>query len=1013
MTQTKKYFRSAEHLEDDAAVLALLKREFPEVEPETLSPVSRRRFVQLLGASAALASATTGCRWETEKIVDLGARPDNRTPGVPQYFSTAMEIAGVALPLRVTCFDGRPIKVEGNPLFAPTGGASSVATQAAMLSFYDPDRSRNVVAKRDDAFVDASRQEFLTATASMWQALRGKQGQGLRVLAQASSSAAMAEVRDRLLRTYPKAVWHEYEAVSDDETRAGTRVAFGAAFRPLYRLERADVVLAIDCDLFGDHPNAIAHSRAFATRRDPDAAPMSRLFAVESSFSATGATADHRLPLRSSLMGVFLNGLEEALGVPGAPGASPLTGESKTGVFIRALAADLNAARGRCLIAIGGRQPAAVQARVHRLNEILGNVGKTVSYVREQLPERGKHVADVKALADAMAGGQVETLVILGGNPVFDAPADAAFGDQLSKVKTTIHLGLYRDETGRRADWHLPLAHDLETFGDARAYDGTLLLKQPMIAPLHGGMSALELTAMIAGDELAEGHDLVRRAFDVLVSTTDQEWRRALRDGFVAAAQWPIEEPTVRADLPPMPAAGPLGDDLDNGRLEIDFVPCPKVYDGRFANNGWLQELPDFMTRMTWDNVALIAPRTAKALGVATEDLVTLKLGDRSVDCAVYVMPGQAPGAVTVWLGYGRTAAGGVGGDLERDVAPVGFDVQRLRTTESFWFATGLSVAKKGETYRLAMVQDHHMMDTVGMKGREERIEMLIHEGDVAEYRTDPKSVHGAEHGPPLKSLWDPPATYETGHKWGLAIDLATCTGCSACVIACQAENNIPVVGKERVWRSREMHWLRIDRYFEGDVDDPAVAHQPVACQQCENAPCEQVCPVGATMHSKEGLNDMVYNRCVGTRYCSNNCPYKVRRFNFFNYHLDLKEPENEVLKMVFNPEVTVRARGVMEKCTYCTHRITMARQAAKNAGRQLKDGDVVTACQQVCPSQSIVFGDLNDPESKVARKHANPRSYAMLAFLNVKPRTEYLARITNRNPALVKAKPAGAANGH
>jgi MoCo/4Fe-4S cofactor protein with predicted Tat translocation signal len=1015
VTETKQYYRSLKHLENEAEVLAMMRKEFPEFEPEKLSPVSRRRFVQLLGASAALASAT-GCRWETEKIVDENTRSENRTPGVAQYFSSAMELGGVAYPLRVSCYDGRPIKAEGNPNYAPYGGAATTHAYASLLEMYDPDRRSLVTKRSGGTATESDFAKFAAETGPNWQALRSKQGEGLRVLAGATSSSTLADVRRRFETTYPKAKWHEWEALSGDESREGARLAFGAVYRPLYDLAAADVVVCLDCDLLGEHPNSMAHSRAFATRRDPDAGSMSRLYAVEAMYSATGAAADHRLPLRSHLIGAFLLGLEEALQLPGAPGASSMTGDSKAGHFIRALAGDLKAAGGKSLIVIGPHQPAAVQARVHRLNEMLGGVGTAVRYVKEQAAERATHFASIQELAADMAGDKVDTLVMLGGNPVYDAPVDCRFGEALAKVKTKIHLSLYDDETSAASDWHLPMAHYLESWGDARTYDGTHVLIQPTLLPLYDGKSAIELIAMLGGDELSSGQDLVRRAFDALYGGDETMWRRSLRDGIVAidSARVAPETPKVAANLPPMPAAGSVEDELQNGQLEVNFAACPKVYDGRFANNGWLQEMPEFMTRQTWDNVALIGVATAKRLGVTTEQMATFKLGDRSLDCAVYVMPGHAQSSVTFWLGYGRTRAGAIGGHTEKQVASVGFDTYKLRGASNPWFASGLTVTPKAETYKLAQTQEHHMMDEVGMQGREERVPMLIHETEVGAYKADPKAAHPASHSPPLVSLWDPPEKYETGHKWGLSVDLTTCTGCNACVIACQAENNVPVVGKERVWRSREMHWMRIDRYFTGDVDDPAVASQPVMCQQCENAPCEEVCPVGATMHSKEGLNDMVYNRCVGTRYCSNNCPYKVRRFNFFNYHLKIKEdPSTEILKMLFNPEVTVRARGVMEKCTYCTHRISAARAKAKNERRDMRDGDVITACQQACPSQSIVFGDLNDANSRVSKKHANPRAYAMLDFLNIKPRTLYMARISNRNPALVKPKAAAAHGGH
>ncbi len=998
MTNTRKYYRSISDRQIDAEFRTLLQREFPDVDADKLDPLSRRRFLQLLGASATLAAAA-GCRWEDEKILTFNERPQNRIPGVPQHFATAMEVAGVATPLLMTCYDGRPVKAEGNPDHPDSNGASGSFAQSSVLTLYDPDRSTHVIGQTGGMATPSDFARFLDQNREELQRLRRTRGTGLGILCESSSSPTLADMKSRLLRAMPQAKWHEWEAISDDETREGSRLAFGKPYRSLVSLQNADVVLCLDDDLLGSHPAALRHIRAFASRRDPDAGAMNRLYAVESNFSVTGSNADHRLPLRSGLVGAFLVALLSELGVEGAMGASTITANERIGSFIAAVAKDLKNHRGRSVVTCGPNQPAPVHAQVHRLNQWLGNAGKTVGYVPDPRGDQPRHAASLASLVEDMEQGRIDTLLILGGNPVYTAPADVDFTAALGKVGNSIHLSLYRDETSRRCRWHLPQAHFLESWGDARAWDGSLLVQQPMIAPLHGGKSAIEVLAMITLDELTDGYDLVRRTFDEQVAPDDETWRKSVHDGLLLGSAPKLETPAVQAALPPMPAAGLATEAVENGKFELNFIPDSRLFDGRFANNGWLQELPDYMTKLTWDNVALMNAADADELGVKTGQIVQLSSHGRELRIAAYVMPGHARGAVTVALGYGRTAAGVVGGSEEHEVDAAGFDTYRLRGSNGLGFIGGLRIEPTRRKYELAMVQDHHMIDTVGMEGRQERLELLVREADVAEYRENPGFVHDLDHGPELKSLWA--AHPYDGQRWGMAIDLTKCTGCSACVIACQAENNIPIVGKERVLQGREMHWIRIDRYFSGDVDDPSVVNQPVPCQQCENAPCEQVCPVGATMHSSEGLNDMVYNRCVGTRYCSNNCPYKVRRFNFFNYHLDLNEAENQVLKMVYNPEVTIRARGVMEKCTYCVQRIAAARVTAKNQKRGIRDGEITPACAQSCPASAITFGDLNVKDSVVKRDHDNPRAYAMLAMLNVKPRTAYLARIDNPNPDL------------
>jgi molybdopterin-containing oxidoreductase family iron-sulfur binding subunit len=646
----------------------------------------------------------------------------------------------------------------------------------------------------------------------------------------------------------------------------------------------------------------------------------------------------------------------------------------------------------------GPRQPPEVHAAVHRINAALGNVGQTLAYTADPEPDRPSHVEAIRALAADIAAHKVDTLVILGGNPAYDAPADLGLADALGSVAVRIRLGPYEDETSARSMWYLPQAHFLESWGDARSYDGTYSIQQPLIEPLHGGHSAIELLALLLGDAQPKAEQLVRATFKQIAGDKDFEarWSQSLQDGLLAGSRWPQETPKLvepgRVEPSP-PAAG-------DQAWEIVFCQDASVYDGRFANNGWLQEMPDPMTRITWDNAAVMSPATAHTLGVSDNTLVRLKYAGRQCELPVYVMPGQADRSIAVALGYGRTAAGQVGG-IRGTVESVGGNVYALRTSRAMDFDVGLSIEPTAATHVLAVVQDHHAIDAVGYAARAERAGELVREATLAHYREHPDFARHVVEQPELKSLWDEKAA--EGRRWGMTIDLSKCIGCNACVVACNAENNVPIVGRERVLRGREMHWIRVDRYFKGDPQDPQAVHQPVACQQCEMAPCEQVCPVAATVHSKEGLNDMVYNRCVGTRYCANNCPYKVRRFNFFNYHKNLEDSGNEVLKMLYNPEVTVRQRGVMEKCTYCVQRIQAVKIHAKNEGRPIVDGEIRTACQQVCPAQAILFGDLADANSAVAKAQADSRAYGMLAEMNFRPRTMYLARIRNPNPELEK----------
>lgn len=994
-TKGKPYWRSLSELENSPEFEEFLHREFPEAASEFPKGVSRRRWLQLMGASLALAGLS-GCRYQTEKIAPLAVRPENQIPGKPQRYATSVELAGAVRHLLVTCRDGRPTKVEGNPDHPYSRGASDAFSQASILDLYDPDRSSEPRQQSGGQTFTKTWEDFQRFASTHLEELKRTDGEGLCVLVEPTESVTLHHMLAALRAAYPKAGVFKYTSLSRENERAGSVLAFGEAYRTHYVLNNAKAIVCLDVDVLGEHPASIRLARDYTAGRDPEADSMNRLYAVESQFSITGAAADHRLPMRSSDIGGFLADLEarvqgmlDSAGAQAPPKAAP-----KRERFLHAVASDLVANRGKGVVAVGSRQPAQVHDRVHRLNALLGNVGKTVLYTSEQQGQNGAAIEGIDALAQRMRDGSVDALLILGGNPVYDAPADLKFSKALSKVKHAIHLSLYDDETSVRCEWHLPATHRFEAWGDARAYDGTVCVSQPLVEPLLGGKSAIEVIAMLLG-EPGDAQAMVRRSIDELLGTPldDKAWRRLLHDGSLADSSLPFVTPELKAEDASVSASE------DGGDLEIVFCTSPNVYDGRLANNGWLQETPGFLTKLTWDNAAIIAPQTAEERGVEHGTLVKLELGGKTVEIPAFVLPGQAAGSIGVALGYGRTAAGYVGGSEADGVDPVGVDVGVLRTTEATHFATGLTLTPTGKEYTLATTQDHHAIDKVGLEETGRRVGELVRERSLEEYKHPPESHHSGHH-PPLESLWKEPS--HEGHAWGMSIDLNSCIGCNACMVACQAENNVPIVGKDQVARGREMHWIRVDRYFRGDVDDPEAVHQPLTCHHCENAPCEQVCPVAATVHSQEGLNDMVYNRCVGTRYCANNCPYKVRRFNFFNNTKDLSEPNRELVQLAVNPEVTVRSRGVMEKCTYCVQRIQNTKIGARNEGRPIRDGEIQTACQQVCPTQAIQFGDLNQKTSRVAREHAGERAYGLLEELNVKPRTKYLERIRNPHPDLV-----------
>ncbi|MGE5235251.1 MAG: TAT-variant-translocated molybdopterin oxidoreductase [Acidobacteriota bacterium] len=994
----KAYWRSLDDLADSPAVQELMAREFPGLEQDLVDPATRRDFLKILGASLGMVGLTS-CRWPKELILPFTSRPEGRDPGVPVQYATVMELGGAAVGLLATSYDGRPIKLEGNPQHPGSLGAAGVFAQASVLELYDPDRSRYVVRREGSREANVGWDEFASFAGAHFQALRAARGEGLAVLSEASSSPSLDALKRRFAEAFPEAGWFEYEPLSYDAERAGTRMAFGVPVRPRLHFDRTSIIVCLEADPLYSHPDAVRLARGFAGGRRADNGEMNRLYAVEAALSLTGTAADHRLATRSGQVAAVAARLARELGSRGVPLPDPLGTmavapfddgmEKAVARFAAAAARDLAGARGTGVVIAGAGQPAEVHAFAHLLNAALGNIGNAVTYLADPEPERPAHVTAIRSLTDAIAAGKVKTLLILGGNPAYDAPADLDFASRLRAVPTSIHLGVFHDETGQACTWHVPRAHYLESWGDARAWDGTVSVQQPLIEALYGGKSSIEMVALACGDPDPNGHAIVRKTLADLRGAVDFDatWRRTLNDGVLAGSSAAdASRLTVDADGVAKVVAALGGRSVASG-LEAVFIADPSTYDGRFANNAWLQELPDPLSKITWDNAALVSPATAAKLGIRDGDVVAIGSGGRTIEIPACLLPGVADGTVVLPLGYGRTAAGRVGDG-------VGFDTYRLRTSTGMYAIDGVDVSRTGRSHTLATTQDHYAIDTVGFVERGQRIGELVREGTLEEFKRDPGFVKKEGGAPPSVPLFTE-LSYTGEHQWGMSIDLSACIGCNACTVACQAENNIPVVGRKQVSRGREMHWIRIDRYFSGKPETPKVLFQPVACQQCENAPCESVCPVGATMHSDEGLNQMVYNRCVGTRYCSNNCPYKVRRFNFFNYFKSVPQVE----RMVFNPEVTIRARGVMEKCTFCIQRIEAVKIAAKNDRRPIRDGEIVPACAQTCPTQAIVFGDLRDPASRVSRLHRQPRSYGMLAEINTKPRNLYLAKLRNPSP--------------
>ncbi len=1079
-----KYWRSLGQLADTPEFRAWAEREFPQGASELNSETSRRSFMKYMAASAALAGLSlSSCRREEKNLVPFSRGVEWSVPGKPIFYATSRPHRRGAQPLVVATHDGRPTKVEGNPFHSASKGATDIHSQSSLLDLYDPDRSRRFL----HAGVEVKEKDFVAALEALVK--EAGDGSGIAFLTENFKAPTYLRLKGELSKKLPKATWTEYEPLGGDEARAANEAAFGKGVRVLPNFEKADAILALDSDFLGFDEGTLDGIRAFSKRRSPEQA-MNRLYVVENRFSTTGGMADHRLRVQAGKIANVARQFAEIIAnktgdevLKAVVAKFPQTSifGSEQGKWITEAAEDLIAKKGKALVLVGYRQPAAVQALVHAMNGALGAYGATL-VGRKTSVKSGIGVAE---LAKAISGGNVKTLFILGGNPAFNTPSDLKFGQLLRNVKTVIRHGLYEDETTLSSDdggkqhwvkWHVPAAHYLEAWGDGRASDNSILAQQPMILPLYGGWSEIQILNFLLTGKKSDGLDLVQATFKQIARGIDAEsWAKFLHDGFLAGSEAKPEPVSLNGAAVAGLVAGykPAGEGI-----EVVFAPCPKVDDGRHANNGWLQELPDPITKLTWDNAALISPVTAEKLGVTQKQgnglfasRVRIEVNGGVLEIPAVVAPGHADDSITIALGYGRTFDGRVGGREGNYLSHggwgakktgVGFNAYKLRTLVSHYVASGAKVSKAAQdSYLLAITQEHGALEGRGADVmREATAELYNHEKDFAKDEhwlhhrgaMDAEAERRDKKGYPIpQSAYSHPELTDKRHQWGLAVDLSLCTGCSACMVACQSENNIPVVGKEQVAEGREMHWIRMDRYFvtnmndrqekdggsgkethKANINDPRMVMQPMPCQHCENAPCETVCPVNATVHSDDGLNVMAYNRCIGTRYCANNCPFKVRRFNFFDFNERQKDKYHrwnlinekgmpDSLKLSKNPNVTVRMRGVMEKCTFCVQRIQEAKIAAKVKAKDSADVQVPTdsftsACAQVCPTGALVFGNTKDPKSAVSKTKDNPRDYRLFDYIGVNARVSYLARVMNPNPKMPDVpKDAGAhaAGGH
>ena len=998
----KKYWRSVDELANTPEFQEAVEREFPGSPHAWGDDVSRRGFLKFMGASAALAGLAGCTKQPDEPIYPYIKQPEDLILGKPNYFATAHPFVTGAVPLLVKSDQYRPIKIDGNPEHPYNQGSSDPFTQATLLDLYDPDRSQHV------KFHDENREWAEFAVEFRNKVISTKDGTGIYFLSETITSPTLARQWKEVQAKYPKITLVQY-----DPAIAGTALANGLNVQ--YDLADADVIVSLDADFLSGAAFPGFHKlvRQYAERRkSPE--KLNRLYAIESTPTTTGLKAEHRLGLRASEIPAFTAELAKAVGVPGEPSAYAWTEEQKK--FLAALAKDLKAHAGKCVVIPGLYQDESVARLALVINNVLGNLEKTIAVSFEAVNSLPSNQSgDLKALVADLNAGKVDWLVILNDNPIYNAPADLEFAAAFEKAKMTAHLGSHVDETGQNAQWHIPAAHFLESWSDAGAYDGTVSIVQPMIDPLYGGKTAHHFFQALLDEPGLSPYEAVRETWKpVIKGDFETGWRKALHAGWIEGTsldhqdlvevggieaiqkQFAAHPGLVWPHKAPVPAP--------KNSLEIIFRPDPNVYDGRWANVGWLQELPKPVTNLSWDNAALVSGATLTKYGLEEDDIVELTVQGRKVNAPVIVAPGHPDNSVTVHLGYGRQTGRVAGG--------AGFNAYLIRTSDAPFYAVG-SMKKVPGKWGVAVTKSHfqdHRPKLFGGEGNgnnsleaDEAINErgIMRYATLEEYKADPGFANEGEAHPATdKSNTMFPNWEYKDNAWGMSIDMNSCTGCNACIVGCYAENNIPVVGKQQVRIGRNMQWLRIDTYFEGDLAAPRAHFQPMACQHCENAPCEQVCPVGATVHTPEGLNAMVYNRCVGTRYCSNNCPYKVRRYNFLLY----SDFETESLKLMRNPDVTVRSRGVMEKCSYCVQRISSAKIEADKENRAIRDGEVVTACQQACPAQAISFGNINDRESKVAKLQGDERSYQVLADLNTRPRTKYVAAVLNLNPELEAA---------
>lgn len=967
--KVRKQWRSLSEMAEQPGFEELLEKEYPrQAAAFAQGGFDRRTFLKLMGSALALVGVN-GCttRPPAEQVIPYVQNPEELVPGRPVFYASTLALGGFGSGVLIETHEGRPLRLEGNPRHPATLGASDVFIQAAILDMYNPDRSTIVTQQG----TPATWEEFTAAWSAAMAALPAD-GSGLAVLTESTSSPTLLAQLAALQAKYSGARWYQHDPVQDGTVEAGARMAFDRNVNTVYRLAAADVILTLDADLLGTMPGSLRYAREFAERRRvrTNAGPvsMSRVYAVECTPTTTGSVADHRLPLRPSEIELFARALAQALGVSVGGSVAEIPWDA---AWFDGVVADLQANPGRSLVAVGRQQPPVVQALGHAINAALGNVGATVVYTEPVLSEA---TADLRALVQDSATGAVQALLILGGNPVYTAPADVDLAGALATMPFSAHLSLFQDETSAVTTWHLPQTHFVEEWSDARSYDGAASIVQPPISPLYEAVRSAHEVLALALEDTRDGYEIVRSTWEGQLAAEDFEaaWGRALNLGVIENSSFAPVDVAVRGDFA---AALPATPSAASG-LEVIFRPDAKLWDGRFAGNSWLLELPAPITKLCWDNAALVSPTTAVALGVNTESVIALDVAGRTLDVPVWVLPGQADDVITLSLGYGHTAGAEVG-------IGAGFNAYALRPSTGLWQVAGATAAATAGTYKLVTTQRRYEAD-LG-----DPIQVVT----LQQYMEDPEHLLHTEHHAPISLLQE--FVYDD-YAWGMAIDLNACIGCNACVLACQTENNIPTVGKDQIGLSREMYWLRVDRYYEGELENPKTYFQPVPCMQCENAPCEVVCPVQATVHSDEGLNQMVYNRCVGTRYCSANCPYGVRRFNFKNYVDDAG-----ILIDLRNPDVTVRPKGVMEKCTYCTQRISAARIAAKVEGRTVHDGEIVPACAGACPTQAIVFGDMNDANSRVAQLKAQPQHYPLLGDIQTKPRTTYLARFSNPNEAI------------